>query len=540
MRIYVRVFLLSLVLAFLTGCATHQQFVDNRFTLPDKIEPEQGIVVLKIIGVQPLSLFNAKWQTLRLTNKASGQSLSLEDTAQPFASYSLFMGALPNGQYEISDLESVGPTPAGFGILPLLIIGALTSDNQSVGHKLGSFTIKSETLTNLGTVVSALPAEKGGQPKLAVLADHAGQSAALADVTPTAKARIAKLNALGWDNPPNTDASARALDIIRTSNSNISAIESTPDGRIIAGSVLGMLHSRSPEGKWTSQSVGGFDTIIYVRALANGRIFAGTDNGKYFLWLPDQKRWVEHRVTNEDFKVTHVEPMGEIGFAIQAASTHQPTLSNPIKTRILFKAKLEDAAEASEMLSIDGFSAFTKLVTFFTGDELLVFFNQVGFSRVADRYRVNPVSFAKTQDIVPYWAADMYRLPDNTLVLNRMNGLSIYNSFSTDNGKTWIDNENSGPNAMRYIDTNTGYGFSHVSTGWSTVTVTLSKTQDGGKTWQAVGTPIDVAGALPIRILGKRLFVFTGQKVLSTVDEGGTWDTEWPLAANNTSAKLGD
>jgi hypothetical protein len=128
----------------------------------------------------------------------------------------------------------------------------------------------------------------------------------------------------------------------------------------------------------------------------------------------------------------------------------------------------------------------------------------------------------------------MYRVSDGSLVLDRMNGMSIYNSFSKDNGKTWVDNDASGPHTLRYTDANNGYGFTLVSRGWSTVTLRLSKTEDGGKSWKQLGNPIEGSGILPIRIVGKRLFVFTGQKLLSTVDEGATWDTEWPATAGNS------
>jgi hypothetical protein len=527
-------FLCAVLLALLTGCATHQQYVDNRFTLPEKIEAEQGVLMVKVIGVQPLSVFNAKWQTLSVTDKTSGVSYEMQDTAQPAASYSLFMGTLPKGQYKINGLVSTGPAPGNFGLIPALVIMAATSDHQNIGDSLGSFTVNPGALTNLGTVVSALPSQKNGQPKLAVLADADGKAAALADAEPTAKARIANMPVLGWDNPPASEEAAKALEIIRTSAGNISSIDATADHHLIAGSVLGMLHSRSPEGKWISQSVGSFDTIIYVRALENNRIFAGTDNGKYFLWVPEQDKWLSHRAISEDFRITHVEPMGEAGYAIQATSTHLPTLSKPIKTKILFKPKLEDVTEAKEVLSIDGFSAFGKTPMFYNGEELQVFFNQVGFSRVADRYRINPKTHEKTQDSVPYWAYDMYRVSDGSLVLDRMNGMSIYNSFSKDNGKTWVDNDASGPHTLRYTDANNGYGFTLVSRGWSTVTLRLSKTEDGGKSWKQLGNPIEGSGILPIRIVGKRLFVFTGQKLLSTVDEGATWDTEWPATAGNS------
>lgn len=137
-----------------------------------------------------------------------------------------------------------------------------------------------------------------------------------------------------------------------------------------------------------------------------------------------------------------------------------------------------------------------------------------------------------------YWAAELYRLPNGTVALNRMNGMTVYNSFSTDNGRTWTHNQTGGPNSVRFLDPVNGYGFSTVSTGWSVNTIGLNKTKDGGKTWERIGTVVDGAGIMPIRFVNGRLFVFTGQRLLSTADEGQTWNTEWPLKTL-TSANAG-
>lgn len=538
MSAVVRVLVIPFLGLLLASCATNQHMVNGRMTLPPTIQAEEGVLLLKLVGVQPLSSFNAKWGTLKLANKQNGQAVELYDTAPPLSSYSLFMGTLPKGQYEIKGVGAAPAVPGTFGVLPALALLAMTSDSQSLESQLGTFTVRPGALTNLGMVVSALPEEKGQKVKLAVLADERGRATALTDAEPTAKERLTKFETRSWDSAPPADAADKALDIVRAHARNISSIESTSDNRILIGSALGMIHVRSAEGTWSSMSVGSLDTITYARALDDGRMFAGTDTGKYFLWLPDQKRWQERTLTGSDYKIVYMEPMGQAGFAIQAASLIAPALSMPTKTKMFFTSKLEDAGAAKELLSIDGASAIGRLPVFYTGEELQVFFNHMGISRTADLYRINPVTHEKKVDKTSYWAAELYRLPNGTVALNRMNGMTVYNSFSTDNGRTWTHNRTGGPNSVRFLDPVNGYGFSTVSTGWSVNTIGLNKTKDGGKTWERIGTVVDGAGIMPIRFVNGRLFVFTGQRLLSTADEGQTWNTEWPLKTL-TSANAG-
>jgi photosystem II stability/assembly factor-like uncharacterized protein len=110
-----------------------------------------------------------------------------------------------------------------------------------------------------------------------------------------------------------------------------------------------------------------------------------------------------------------------------------------------------------------------------------------------------------------------------------MNGMSHYSDVSMDNGSTWRTSEAVHPNISRYSDDKNAYGLD-TSPGLTTVTVTLTKTTDGGRTWAKLGKPIEISGAIAMRRVGNRAMVYTGEKLMSTTDDGSTWQVEWPLS----------
>jgi hypothetical protein len=350
-------------------------------------------------------------------------------------------------------------------------------------------------------------------------------------VDKAARPRLDDRQRLTWDRMPDGDSGVEALAIIRKHAINLSPIQRTRKGNIIAGGALGLVHERTPDGKWESKGVGTLDTITYVRELDDGRIFAGTDAGAYHLWQPAQGAWQRYQLPNRDTVVTHLEPVGEAGYAIQVGILG--AAGNPLGLRqysVLLKPKLEETGTEKTLLSFDEASALGRSPTFFDGEELLVYFNHIGFTRRADLHRINMRTQAKRMEQVNSWVNDIYRLPDGTLVLDRMNGVSTYASFSQDNGRTWNHGETAGPYSSRFINAKLGYGFSTSSTGWSSVTVALNKTEDGGRSWKQVGAPAEAAGRISLLPLDQGGFmVFTGLKILSTQDEGKTWHTEWPV-----------
>lgn len=517
----------SIGLLFLAGCATNP---GSQPAIPAALDAGDGVVMVKVIGVQPLSAFNAKWRSMTLVEEGTGRSQLLNDSAAANAGYSLFVATVPQGRYRVSSFDSAGPAPANFGILPALIIMAMTSDNASIQSQMGSFSVKPGALSNLGVIVSALPADKKEQLQIAVLADAHAQASTLSDVDAATRDRVRSMAVRAWDQAHDPVSTSRALEIVRTRASNVSSIAVTDDQRLMIGSALGMVHVLDAQGQWSVMSTGGLDNVTYLRALPEGRVFAGTDSGRYFLWLPDQRTWRAHQLAGGD-RIMHLEPMGGAGFALLTQEPMKAGAIVSLKQRLLFKADLADAVEAKEMIALPGFSATGKLPVYFNGKELLAHFNHVGISRTADLHRIEPKTLAVKTEKLDHWVQDIYPASAGMLVRERMNGMSIYSDFSGDDGGSWARNEASGPYVTRFLDRAVGYGLSVVSTGWSTVTVALNKTTTGGKEWVRMGVPIESSGPSQIRLVGSRVFVFTGRQLLSTADDGKTWKVDWPLQA---------
>jgi hypothetical protein len=508
------------------GCAAPPM---KHSALPEALAADQGVVSVKVIGVQPLSAFNAKWRTLKLTEVSTGRGAELRDTAPVSAGYSLFLGPLPPGQYSVSGFHSDGVAPGAFGVLPALIIMGMTSDSQSIGSQLGNFTVRPGTLTNLGVVVSALPEDKNASLKVAVMADEKGLTSTLEDVEPQSRARLKAMPASGWDHAPDPTASAKALDIVRGHARNVSAMEVLEGGRIAIGSALGMVHVRGTAGQWTSMSTGSLDNITSVRAMPGNGLFAGTDSGRYHVWNAEQGIWRSHEAAIGE-RVVSMERLGEAGYAILTQSLQASSIGLAGRNRVILKKELNSPEPPNTLLDLEGGSATGRLPMFFDGKSLLVVFNHVGFSRTGDVYRVDPATLQHKLEKVDHWTQGFYRLGDGLLVRERMNGLSLYSDFSLD-GVAWSRNEASGPIAMHFSNRERGYGVAVTSTGWSGVTLALNKTVDGGKLWTKVGTPVEATGAATVRVVGDTVFVFTGKQLLSTRDDGSTWVVEWPRAA---------
>lgn len=363
--------------------------------------------------------------------------------------------------------------------------------------------------------------------RVAVLDSDFGRKVALNDVDADARIRVEKMPSTGWDRSTGGSEDA-ALANIRKFATNVAALETSADKTMFIGSALGMLHLRQPGGEWQHLSTGALDTLTYVKPLESGRIFAANESGKYYVWLPERRDWFENKLAGSDYRLLGLEVMGTHGYAVLAGSTWMPTLSNPMKTKLLFKKNLLDSAPPVEVLEIEGFPALGRLPMFYDGANLQVFFNHVGISRKVDRYRIDPATLEKKQDTLDFWANNFYRVADGTLVMDRMNGISHYNSFSSDQGKTWRHNEDGGPHSVRFIDSRRGYGLSTLSMGWSTVTGILNKTDDGGKTWVQTGKPLELSGPVPVRVIDGVVYVYNGKEVVSTADEGTTWKSEWP------------
>lgn len=521
LKCFLRLCLLANLIFLLGACSTTQQYVGGRATLPDTLEKDQGVVLIKVIGVQRLGMLNAKFTGLTVVDPA-GQFFTLGDFAPRGASYSLFVGRLPANRYTINRFEAVGVNTMG------LLWAALTTDSLSLSEERSRFSVKQGAVTNLGTVIFSFSEDKAAKSEVAFVSTEAGLGGAMDGLDAKLQARLQNLEKLGWDSTPNTDSNGTALDRIRKSSRMLSSPAIDKDGRFLIGGPLGRVYQRDLDGRWQTYNVGILDTINFVTPLKNGRLFAATDAGYYFVSNTERSSWTRFSLPKRESTIgalyeaddgacyLHLAGLGEEGGKYYDYIYHLRQLGGADGYTLL----MDRAKALGEGM----------LHTFFDGEKIHVYFNFFGFSRHAELRHVSINSPERTTTDVPFWTFGIYRLADGNVMLHRMNGMSLFPALSKDNGHTWEHLETSGPDNMRFVDSRKGYGLTLLHRGWNTITVALNKTEDGGRSWKALGQPLEIPGGSTLHVLGRgEILIFGADRMLTSRDEGQTWEHTWPL-----------
>ncbi|MBI2306598.1 MAG: hypothetical protein HYU78_04780 [Rhodocyclales bacterium] len=82
----------------LAGCATNQQFNNGRYSLPEKLPENEGVMVMKLVGMQVPSIMNSKYRTIALTDAEKGGRIEVQDVSPMGAADSVFAAVLPAGR----------------------------------------------------------------------------------------------------------------------------------------------------------------------------------------------------------------------------------------------------------------------------------------------------------------------------------------------------------------------------------------------------------------------------------------------------------
>lgn len=515
-------------LALVTGCASNAPKV-----FPEKLAPQEGAVLLKVQSVQRLGFTNGKWTEVTVVEKTTGVVTTLRDQSGIEDQYGLFAMPLAAGQYTIRNIGAPGADAAALGILPGLVIMAMTSDSHDARQGLTEFSVAPGALTNLGVVVAAPPANGEKTIQTAVLSGSQGQQASLADVDAASRRNLAALKTPAGEQAQDLAQVDRAIDLVRTRATYISPMETTPDGRMLFGSAMGLVHVRSADGQWSTLSTGTLDSLGYVRALPDGRIVAATQRGGYHVWDPAARSWTFRRVADEG-RVVHIEPVGASGYAVMVRGPFR--IGQPWYSQLLFLSDLLGDAPPRESVRVTEMPALGLMPVYFDGREVTVAVNHVGITRTADLHRVDPTTLKVRMEKASHWLSRVQRQADGSLIRERMNGMTLYRDLSSDNGATWQElGTASGVTSPRFSDRMTGMDIQMVSMGMTNSTFSVARTVDGGKQWERFGKPFDSGGnGNPLQLMvtptGQPM-VFTGAQLLTTSDNGATWTVEWPRPA---------
>jgi hypothetical protein len=510
------------LLLILTGCAnTSAKRTEAGLELDLSAKGDEGFVVLKVVSTRPISLLNPKWQSVQISS--NGKRDEINDITQGYnmlmgrhvPTESLYFAKLSAGDYEVTGLGSIGPGP---GLLLALAMG----DQANVNKKLPGFKVEAGRLANLGTIVFSPAFEKEQAEQMFLLRGPPGKKAALDTLLAEANHPPFPLTeGGGWGQAASAEDDAAALAQARqhVSMLNIRKI----DGALMAGSHLGQVFARSGPQTWSRESIDTLDTVFSVARAADGRLIAGSAHGQYFLKNPGGE-WRRYRLGKEAGRIAYIEPRAD-GSAIFIVGDLR-------QSKLWLKKSLDDPNEVPTLIGAVTAPPDNVLAT---DKAIFMAWNIPGISRETDITRIDKASLQVTAQREKFWVVEWRQLADGTIKLSRQNGMSVYNSFSTDEMKTWTHGDVSGLISTYWLDANRAMALDW-KTGFVMVTNLLHATSDAGKTWQPIGSPLETrhfAGRLAYA--DEDEILLQGSNVLySSVDKGKTWQRQFiPASPKN-------
>jgi photosystem II stability/assembly factor-like uncharacterized protein len=271
-RAWRRLAVASLGAVILAGCATGGLKPDS------PLPAQQGLLVVRIAS-------NAdepeRWDTLEVWS-IDQKKLTFLSPVAPAMSTSIFVDALPPGQYRLDALKSVKR------------LGNLILTRTAPLHeRLGTFRIEAGQVTNLGTVViqPELNSASSQQYAVTLTTVPAELETLLQRRLPVIAAAALGKPVLGWDAVPNEGAQQAVLRLAQAGSAHVNDPREAPWGEVVAGSLLGQVLVRSTDGKWRSLATGYTGEIVAVVPLRSGELLAAGEDGLLLLSADRGRSW---------------------------------------------------------------------------------------------------------------------------------------------------------------------------------------------------------------------------------------------------------
>lgn len=501
---------LAIALA-LAGCAAPGvERSGAQVTVDQRQVAGEGYVLLRMQSARPSTLFNPKWQMLRLEREGGGID-ELVDLSAPQASGSLFYARLPAGSYRIAEVHSIGPGPG-------LILALMAGDLQDLRSRELRFTVREGALSNLGTVVDSPPVDRDPKTRRVILLrDAAGQAAAAEALALRTGQAITLRQEGGWLGEQTREEAARALRRARALVSVLSHGDDAQASVVIGGTALGQVLMRDSAGNWHSEPLDSLATVTYARRLADGTLIAGTDQGRFHV-RRDGAGWRTFLLPVATASVLHVEPLGAEAWL--ATAQHQNEVA-------VYRIDAGGAPPARLAVIDTGGALFPGVIA--SPDALMFPRNTPAFARESLWTIIDKRTLKAETRMEKFLVFGFQRTRGGMLVMSRYSGLSHYVSFSEDGGRSWRHVQAEGPVWPYFLDAQRGYALDF-NRGMFTVDSFVVRTLDGGGSWTQTGTPVavEVAG----RVLGigpdNAIVASLGWEIRSSRDEGKTWQRERP------------
>lgn len=292
--------LLCLLMPFLTCLAPPLQAKEEKRVIPiTRLAPGQGMVMLRLIANRRLSRFSVKWDKFAVHNLKSGKKYELKDL-YGLGHHATFVVSLPVGDYQADEVRVGDPVWQSLG------------EYGSAGFAPGAWRFKVEPgrMTNLGSIfyLEAFAIEE--PPPSTPRAQYKTLSFRLVhmpdDTLPQRSSHLfhpddhpAVLSkSLGWTSIAPGSSSATLAQFKRMTLSLSGATRATAGG-ILFGEHFGQIAWRHPDGKWSWEDTGTIESILFAADSPNGTRYAVAE-GSVLLQRARPGEWTRIPVALED------------------------------------------------------------------------------------------------------------------------------------------------------------------------------------------------------------------------------------------------
>jgi hypothetical protein len=479
-----------------------------------RLVPGQGIVALRVVANRPVGGFFAKLGVLIVKNQQTGKTFRVRDNAPSYASFSMFVAALPEGTYEMDTFENA----AGGGWI------SITQDSE-VGPTAGSFQIGGGRITDLGTMAYVKNIDPSDVREYKLAFDEQERATAYSRAL-WAEPIVVALDKglLGWQ-PASPGQRPPLKPEQLAGERNLVDPSADANGVLRYGAPFGQILSRTTDGRWSREKLPTLHQISDVATLKDGTIIAAADEGLIFVRAPGgawvlkpvaasaRPEFVRAQESGGIFLVAELADAAVVYHAANVTSTWDEIRRIPLgDLQHLPRTHIKGA-----ILNSDQF-----------------FVTTVKYGFVRPDHTVSALTLATqqwTSNPVPFGAGIISPLPGGGIY--GMFGRWIDQSLgvSLDNGRTW-DKRGSPNHANQPVFRSSELGYLTtidrvLKPDGSRFTASLWKTLDGGRSWQRHADIPDQSSQLVLLPGEGHLLLQTStSEAYSTVDDGKTWARE--------------
>lgn len=489
----------------LAGCATTQSTDVDRGTV---LQGNEGVVVLRVARLGQLDV-----RKITVQSATGDQKYTMSPVHYGQADSVTFVGRFPAGRYQPVEMFATE---------------AMSSLVSPLEKLTGKFDVEGGRITDLGTMIHVSLGETGtptsniygrsAKVRFVLPFDPSPVPAEqlLAARFPAVAGTVSGRSALGWVAGTVPAQPEQMLPLVRTM-ADVAGRPALPGaGRAISGGRLGTVVERRADGSTVRRHTGAVQQVTSVLVLRDGRWLAGGEEG--FLAVSDSagQRWQRipgiepgevalHLAEGPDGTL-YLVTMGD-GASTVYASPAQAIAFKPLR-RIASTRQQEDGF-------VGGPRQFDSAVS--TSDRLVVHTAPETLTSLDFR-----TGQWETQKTPRAFVLGMTASPDGLVV--GVNA-SMWLTATTDYGRTWNRLE-SWVNTTQpaFVDRNRGYVIS-ADLGM-TPRHKLRRTDDGGRTWTAVGDA-DMPGypgqPMWIDADGRTLHVVAHGRLMTSTDSGRSW-----------------